>query len=314
METKLHDLLNIIYEAEGLLEMAIRRADNSSAEIARLACKKCFAAADLAATLDLDNIADTPTPSAAPASSVDDAESLFIEKIAPIVSDQAEAPIETREQPAEPVPSENQIIEASNEEELAEELSAEAIKAEAENIMAHNDDYEPINSNDSDDNLEKTKAAPDKEDIKAELSSVSDPANPAIFGSEEFAAEEFMSEAADELPEEDEGDYVDDLLDEADNELEEEEAEADIAYEAPINHSANLRRPIATFFSINDKYRFRRELFANNNPEWLNALAILETFPDLEAAHDYLYNDLQWDPESPDVQAFDVILTRYYKS
>lgn len=74
------------------------------------------------------------------------------------------------------------------------------------------------------------------------------------------------------------------------------------------------RKPIATFFSINDKYRFRRELFSNSNPEWLQALALLETMADMQEAEDYLFDDLQWDPESIDVKAFIQVLERYYKS
>ena len=89
-----------------------------------------------------------------------------------------------------------------------------------------------------------------------------------------------------------------------------EEAEApEETPRAPRN-----RRPIATFFSINDKFRFRRELFANNNREWLDALALLETMDNMEEAKDYLFDDLQWEADNAEVKAFISVLDRYYKS
>lgn len=66
-------------------------------------------------------------------------------------------------------------------------------------------------------------------------------------------------------------------------------------------------------FTLNDKFRFRRELFSNNDIEFSDALNVLSSMNNLNEAEDYLYNDLCWDSSNEDVQAFIAILAEYYK-
>lgn len=61
-------------------------------------------------------------------------------------------------------------------------------------------------------------------------------------------------------------------------------------------------------FTLNDRYRFRRELFAGSDADFADAAALLAAMGSLAEAEEYLYGDLGWDPESEDVKAFiDVI-------
>jgi len=71
------------------------------------------------------------------------------------------------------------------------------------------------------------------------------------------------------------------------------------------------RKPLA--FTLNDKFRFRRELFGNNDIEFADAVNVISAMNNLPEAEDYLYNDLCWDSSNEDVQAFMAILTEYFK-
>lgn len=62
-------------------------------------------------------------------------------------------------------------------------------------------------------------------------------------------------------------------------------------------------------FTLNDKFRFRRELFANSDAEMADALDIVNAMNSVAEIEDYFYNDLCWDPENEDVKDFMHIVT-----
>lgn len=75
----------------------------------------------------------------------------------------------------------------------------------------------------------------------------------------------------------------------------------------------NLSRDLHRAFSLNDRFRFRRELFANNDVELNDTLNLVETMKSFEEAEDFFYNDLEWDKESPEVVDFmNVIRNHFY--
>lgn len=57
-------------------------------------------------------------------------------------------------------------------------------------------------------------------------------------------------------------------------------------------------------FTINDKFRFRRELFSNSDVDMSDALQIASRMNSREELEDYFYNDLCLDPENPVVKDF----------
>ncbi len=65
-------------------------------------------------------------------------------------------------------------------------------------------------------------------------------------------------------------------------------------------------------FTINDKFRFRRELFANSEADFVDTLNVLSAMSSYEEAEDYLYNDLCWDSESDEVADFMTIIKDYF--
>lgn len=72
--------------------------------------------------------------------------------------------------------------------------------------------------------------------------------------------------------------------------------------QAPAVNNGN--DDIKRYFSINDKFRFRRELFGNDADQFARALELITRMKSYEDAEEYFYNDMQWDPENEDVMAY----------
>lgn len=64
-------------------------------------------------------------------------------------------------------------------------------------------------------------------------------------------------------------------------------------------------------FSINDRFRFKRELFNNSDRKFDNALAVVAGMESYDEAEDYFYGDLDWDPDNSEVAAFMEIVSKY---
>ncbi len=65
-------------------------------------------------------------------------------------------------------------------------------------------------------------------------------------------------------------------------------------------------------FTINDKFRFRRELFGNSDADMNEALQIISGMSSREEMEDYLFNDLCWEAENPVAKEFmDIASSRF---
>ena len=150
-------------------------------------------------------------------------------------------------------------------------------------------------------------------------------------------AEEEMPEAEEDAPEAEEQAEIDAELDTAEFDTEaeaeaeefEEEAEAQPAEAAvtepdedfglfglkPDVKSAKptpARRPNLVF-TLNDRFRFRRELFSNSDSEMADAINTIGSMHSYDEAEEYFYTDLNWDPENPDVADFMEIIRNSFK-
>ena len=98
----------------------------------------------------------------------------------------------------------------------------------------------------------------------------------------------------------------------ADDEDYQEENEEEEVYEEEeiAERNLNLRQA----FSINDKYRFRRELFGNDALEMNSTLDIIQTMDTFDEMEDYIYNEKKWDSESIDVEDFMNIIKRNFNA
>lgn len=107
----------------------------------------------------------------------------------------------------------------------------------------------------------------------------------------------------------------------ADSALLEEEEDADVApqpeeeptqeIEKPRKNSLDL--PVISkfqvnYFSVNDRYRFSRELFNGDMAEMEETLDVISRLSSAEEVVDYLANDLCWDPDSETVKDFVAIV------
>lgn len=65
-------------------------------------------------------------------------------------------------------------------------------------------------------------------------------------------------------------------------------------------------------FSINDKYRFRRDLFGNSDADFNNSLALVASMDSYEEAEDYFINELGMEPSRRSVMDFLEIINKYF--
>lgn len=111
---------------------------------------------------------------------------------------------------------------------------------------------------------------------------------------------------------------TDELVENSDIPLDDEPEEClDETEEEPVmrldeklarDYSKNLRKA----FSLNDKFRFRRELFSNSDTVMADTLNLVGAMSSYSEAEEYFYSDLQWDPEMPEVVDFMAIIKKHF--
>ncbi len=65
-------------------------------------------------------------------------------------------------------------------------------------------------------------------------------------------------------------------------------------------------------FTLNDKFRFVRELFNGSEKEFAETLDVVASMSSMDEASEYFYDDLCWDPDSPEVKEFMEIVARHF--
>ena len=106
------------------------------------------------------------------------------------------------------------------------------------------------------------------------------------------------------------------LIEDADEEVvddEDEDDDDDVPLTLDEALQRNMSRDLRKAFSLNDRFRYRRELFANNDVEMNDTLNLVETMHSFSEAEDFFYGDLEWDKEAPEVIDFmNVIRNHFY--
>lgn len=72
------------------------------------------------------------------------------------------------------------------------------------------------------------------------------------------------------------------------------------------------RQPVAKRFSINDNFRFRREIFDGNADNFTQSLCLIDRMETFSEAEEYFYTDLQLDPDNAVVVEFMNIIRRHF--
>lgn len=105
----------------------------------------------------------------------------------------------------------------------------------------------------------------------------------------------------DEEYEDDEDDDDDEALDDDDEALTLDEA-----------LQRSMSRDLRKAFSLNDRFRYRRELFGNSDVEMNDTLNLVETMHSYSEAEEFFYGDLEWDSESPEVKDFMAVIRNHF--
>ena len=74
----------------------------------------------------------------------------------------------------------------------------------------------------------------------------------------------------------------------------------------------SMSRDLRKAFSLNDRFRYRRELFGNSDVEMNDTLNLVETMNSYSEAEEFFYGDLEWDSESPEVKDFMAVIRNHF--
>lgn len=69
---------------------------------------------------------------------------------------------------------------------------------------------------------------------------------------------------------------------------------------------------LATAFTLNDRFRFRRELFRNSAEEMAEAINVISQMSTITEAEEYIFEDLCLDPDNEAVKDFMDIIARHF--
>ncbi|WP_440183502.1 hypothetical protein [Barnesiella intestinihominis] len=211
------------------------------------------------------------------------------------------------EKVGEPVSShitdENIIPTEKQSEESGEELDTDNNIADTEEYSASPiiENNEPTHENDTEENEEENDTLYPWEKLNGEeLSAIQDENDDEYEDSNEF--DEDMEEDYEEP----------DLYEEENTEeiIEEEEPATPVTLEEALQRqqAKELRKAL----SLNDRFRFRRELFGNSDIRMNETLSLIDAMQSYEEAEDYILNDLNWDVENPDVAEFMKIVQKHF--
>ena len=175
-----------------------------------------------------------------------------------------------------------------------------------------------------DENIEAVDEAPvseivdENEDVDVDADSVCDNEENDIIV-EVLYAEEVIEETSEgnqeeiednqeEVEDNDSSDDIDDCS-EPDIEVEFDCVDVDVNQSA---FALKTRGDIRKMFTLNDNFKFRRELFENSQERYAQALTDIEQMDSMAQAEKYFYNELNWDKENPEVNEFMAIISVYF--
>lgn len=89
-----------------------------------------------------------------------------------------------------------------------------------------------------------------------------------------------------------------------------QDADADLRLDEVL--SRREARQLRKAFTLNDKFRFRRELFNGDDEAFGRTLDMLQAMNGMDEATRYMYDDLGWDPENEHVADFVMIVKNHF--
>ncbi len=140
-----------------------------------------------------------------------------------------------------------------------------------------------------------------------------------LYPWEQLNTEEQQAVQEEDIEDEEECDDLEnDLYDDTEEEYDDTQEEHDDndTPPSPVTLEEALQRKQAKelrkALSLNDRFRFRRELFGNSDIRMNETLALIDAMSSFEEAEEYIFDDLGWDIENPDVAEFMKIVQNHF--
>lgn len=162
------------------------------------------------------------------------------------------------------------------------------------------------------DGIEEPEIPDVPDDIEEPEEFPEDPEEPEEYPEDPEEPEEFPEDPED--PEETEYDVQDDSDYSDHSEYSDDDDSGDSAPQRLGDRlERDLSRDLRRAFTLNDRFRFRRELFENSDVQMNETLDLVDTMTSFEEAEEYFYGDCGWDKESQEVHDFMEIISRHFK-
>ena len=125
---------------------------------------------------------------------------------------------------------------------------------------------------------------------------------------------EIPSESSSENRNEEDGHYSSNFDEYSIDDTEETEESSDIIEKDvdSVNEKRVLQRG-KLVFTINERFRFKRELFGNSDADFNNTLALVASMENYDEAEDYFLNEEGLNIDNPAVRDFLDIIKKYFK-
>ena len=303
MNVNIEELITINYELEGLLYLAMHRGDDTPKEVL-ISDKIKSLNEGISPAVEDDDVDTDDTPDNAVISCSDETDVTAEEQPEieePEIKEEPENQEPTAQNEEPESEEEPKISLTENQEEELEEDTAESNQPQltiiGESTEGNAEPEAPCRDIEQEPSTEPEPIAEPMPETTVEIETVEpEPEEEEPELKEEPEPEEEQEEPEDEeivMPQDDTTDTEEPIrLDEK------------LARE----NSRNLRKA----FSLNDMFRFRRELFGNSATEMTDTLNLVEAMSSLSEANDYFYNDLEWDASNPEVQDFMDIIAKHF--
>lgn len=276
MTSNIEELITINYELEGLLYLALHRGDDTPAKVWEMISEK------------IDSLKSGITPALGDAAAEEPSDNPVITEIpAEKTADICEAEIPDDDNNVAPSPEE----EAPHEVILDNNEATLPAPEEEENIIPESPELpEEETTLPEDDN--------DGESIEEQ---------PVIALEEEKPTESAPEEDATEEAEEEVNTCVAAAEETKPHTAPEPAPELRLDEKLARQYSRDLRKA----FSLNDRFRFRRELFGNSDEKMNEAITAVENMDSMQEAREYFFTRLGLDSSSTDVADFMAIVEHH---
>lgn len=318
-------MLAAAYELEGLLMLADSRGDDTPEMVFTAIREKIENLAKAAEGLNFSACENTPEPTADMPSENADGPSLLDEIDTDNAEETTEAPL-TQEEAEALISAYHDAVDTKTADEECESSDTEQ---QPEFDMEDETTEMAVAMHEYLDNLSQTEETPETDVTEQPEENADEKTEPETPVEEEPTEDEPVEETpATEEPttEEETLPETDDTQEEAEGDTPEEtENSADEEPAVPEDNNTpteritideafirNKSKDLRSAFSINDSFRFRRELFGNSAAEMADAINLAEAMQTFDEAEEYFYGDLGWDKDSEEVKEFMTIIRNHF--